>query len=77
MWKKKPVYNYYANSGIYLIKRELLSLIPKNQHFNATDLIRMVVDRGGKVVRFPLMGYWIDIGKLEDYKKAQEFAKHL
>lgn len=75
--EEKPVYNYYANSGIYLIKRELLSLIPKNQYFNATDLIRMVVGRGGKVVRFPLMGYWIDIGKLEDYKKAQEFAKHL
>lgn len=75
--EEKPVYNFYANSGIYLIKRELLSLIPENQYFDATDFIRLLVERGGKVVRFPLMGYWIDIGKPEDYKKAQEFAKHL
>ncbi len=75
--EEKPVYNYYANSGIYLIKRELLLLIPVNQYFDATDFIHMVIERGGKVVCFPLMGYWIDIGKPEDYKKAQEFAKHL
>lgn len=75
--EEKPIYNYYANSGIYLIKREMLSLIPENQYFDATDFIRLIVERGGKVVRFPLMGYWIDIGKPEDYKKAQELVKHL
>ena len=30
-----------------------------------------------KVVRFPITGYWIDIGKHEDYKKAQDLVKHL
>jgi len=30
-----------------------------------------------KVVRFPLIGYWIDIGKPEDYKKVQELVKHI
>ena len=75
--KEKPTYNYYANSGIYLIKRKLLDLIPDGVFFNATDFMEMLIREGYNVIRFPLVGYWIDIGKHEDYKKAQEFVKHL
>lgn len=75
--KEKPTYNYYANAGIYLIKRELLNLIPDNTFYNATDLIETLISTNRKVVRYPLTGYWIDIGKLEDYQKAQELVKHL
>jgi dTDP-glucose pyrophosphorylase len=75
--KEKPKYNYYANSGIYLIKRSILDLIPDETFFDATDLIEMLILRGYNVVRFPLVGYWIDIGKHEDYKKAQDFVKYL
>jgi NDP-sugar pyrophosphorylase family protein len=75
--KEKPSYNYYANAGIYLIKRELLDLIPDNKFFNATDFMELLIARNHKVIRFPLTGYWIDIGKHEDYKKAQELVKHL
>lgn len=75
--KEKPSYNYYANAGIYLIKREILNLIPKNKFFNATDLIDLLISNGKKVVRFPLVGYWIDIGKPVDFQKAQDFVKHL
>lgn len=74
---EKPVNNYYANAGIYLIKRSLLDLIPNETFFNATDLIELLVSSGKKVIRFPLLGYWIDIGKHEDYRKAQEFVRHL
>ncbi|HBL32361.1 MAG TPA: nucleotidyltransferase [Porphyromonadaceae bacterium] len=75
--KEKPVYNYYANAGIYLIKKKLLKLIPKNTYCDATDFIEMLIANNHKVIRFPLIGYWIDIGKHEDYKKAQEFIRHL
>jgi len=74
---EKPTYNYYANAGIYLIKKEMLSLIPDNEYFDATDLIELLIARGSKVVRFPITGYWIDIGKTEDYKKANELVKHI
>ncbi len=74
---EKPVNNYYANAGIYLIKRELLDLIPQDTFFNATDFIELLLSKNYKVIRFPLLGYWIDIGKHEDYKKAQDFVKHL
>lgn len=75
--REKPTYNYYANSGIYLIKRKLLDLIPDGGFFNATDFMKKLIHDGFNVIHFPLVGYWIDIGKHEDYKKAQEFVKHL
>ena len=74
---EKPNYNYYANGGIYLIKRELLEEIPDNSFFNATDFMEMLVCEKKNVIRFPLTGYWIDIGKHEDYQRAQEIVKHL
>lgn len=75
--KEKPTYNYYANAGIYLVKKKLLELIPDGEFFNATDFMEMLVSKGFHVVRFPLAGYWIDIGKHEDYRKAQDIARHL
>lgn len=75
--KEKPTYNYYANGGIYLIKKELLNLIPDGDYFDATDLIEAAIVKEHKVIRFPLTGYWIDIGKHADYNKAQELVKHL
>lgn len=75
--KEKPTYNYYANAGIYLIKKELFNLIPDDTFFNATDLIELLISANRKVIRFPLTGYWIDIGKPADYQKAQDLVKHL
>lgn len=74
---EKPTYNYYANAGIYLVKRAILDLIPKDTFFNATDLIEMLISQNRKVVRFPLHGYWIDIGNKDEYAKAQDIVKHL
>lgn len=73
---EKPIYNYYANGGIYLIKRELLEKIPNSTFFNATDFMEMLLHDKKKIIRFPLIGYWIDIGKPEEYIKAQELAKY-
>lgn len=74
---EKPVYNLYANAGIYLIKKEALKYIPEEQVFNATDLIETLVSDYQKVIRYPLTGLWIDIGTPEEYRKAQELIKHL
>ena len=75
--KEKPSFYYYANAGIYLIKRKLLNLIPKDTFYNATDFMDKLIELGKKVIRFPIAGYWIDIGKPEDFKKVQEFARNI
>lgn len=74
---EKPTYNYYANAGIYLIKRRALDEIPDDTFFNATDLIERLIAEGKKVIRFPLNGTWIDIGNPQEYQKANELVKHL
>ena len=74
---EKPTYNYYANAGIYLIKRSALEEIPNDTFFNATDLIEKLICEGKKVIRFPLNGTWIDIGNPQDYAKAKDLVKHI
>lgn len=74
---EKPTYNYYANAGIYLIKRSALNEIPEDTFFNATDLIEKLIAENKKVIRFPLNGTWIDIGNPQEYQKANELVKHL
>ena len=74
---EKPTYNYYANAGIYLIKRSALDEIPEDTFFNATDLIEKLISEGKKVIRFPLNGTWIDIGNPQEYQKANELVKHM
>lgn len=69
--KEKPTYTYYSNGGIYLLKKEVVEMIPRDQFYNATDLIESLIENGKKVVSYPLLGYWLDIGKHEDFKKAQ------
>lgn len=74
---EKPTYNYYANAGIYLIKREVISEIPDDIMFHSTDLIEKLISEGKRVIRFPLNGTWIDIGNPQEYQKANELIKHM
>ncbi len=74
---EKPKYTYYANAGIYLIKRSALEEIPEGVFFNATDLVEKLIKEGKKVIRYPLNGTWIDIGNPQEYQKAQDLVKHL
>ena len=76
-FKEKPTYTHYSNAGIYLMKKEVINKVPKNETFNATDLMEKLIQEGKKVVAYPLVGYWLDIGKHEDYEKAQQDIKQL
>ena len=74
---EKPKYNYYANAGIYLIKKRALAEIPKDTFFHATHLVEKLIAQDKKVIRYPLNGTWIDIGTLQEYERAKELVKHL
>lgn len=75
--KEKPRYTYYSNAGIYLLKKDLLRLIPQGTFFDITDLMDKILALNRKLITYPINGYWLDIGKHEDFKKAQEDIKHL
>ena len=69
--KEKPTYTYYSNGGVYLMKREMLQHIPQNTYFNSTDLMESLIIQKFKVISYPFSGYWLDVGKHEDFEKAQ------
>jgi len=75
--QEKPQLNYYANAGIYLFNIKILEFIPENIKYDATDLISDVIKSGKKVIDSPITGYWIDIGRHEEYNKAKEIVKHI
>jgi dTDP-glucose pyrophosphorylase len=75
--REKPTYTHFSNAGIYIIKKNIIDLIPNNSFYNATDLMEQVINSGGKVAAYPLIGYWLDIGRHDDYIKAQEDINHI
>lgn len=74
---EKPKYNYYANAGIYLIKKRALAEIPEDTFFHATHLVEKLIAQGKNVIRYPLNGTWIDIGTPQEYQKAKDLVKHM
>lgn len=76
-FKEKPTYTHYSNAGIYLMKKEVIDNVPQNEVFNATDLMEKLIQDNKNVVAYPLVGYWLDIGKHDDFEKAQQDIKQI
>lgn len=70
--EEKPTYNYFANGGVYMMRRELLARIPKGEYLDAPDFIEKLIADGLSVELFPVEGRWIDIGSPDDYRAANE-----
>ncbi len=75
--KEKPTYTYYSNAGIYIFKKELISLIPDNLKFNATDFLEVAIAASKNVMHYNILNYWLDIGKPNDFTKAQQDIKNI
>lgn len=71
---EKPTYNYFANAGIYMLRREAINLIRKGERLDATDLIELLLRRGERVAMYKIDGKWIDIGSPDDYRHACEIS---
>ncbi len=76
-FKEKPKYTYYSNGGIYLIKKAILNRIPSDVLYNSTDLMQALIDSGMKLISYPIHEYWLDIGKHDDFEKAQTDIKQI
>lgn len=70
--REKPRITFLVNAGIYLLEPSVLQYIPESGRYDMTDLINRLLQQGETVVGFPVMEYWLDIGRLDDFQKAQE-----
>jgi NDP-sugar pyrophosphorylase family protein len=69
--REKPSLDFFINAGAYLLEPWTLDLIPEGRRFDMTDLILKLLESGRQVVSFPIVEYWLDVGRQEDYQKAQ------
>ncbi len=68
---EKPEYDLLINTGIYILNKALLELVPPDVPFNMTELISKAKAQGYKVGAFPVHEQsWIDIGQWDEYQKA-------
>jgi NDP-sugar pyrophosphorylase family protein len=74
---EKPTYHYSVSMGIYLFEPEILKYIPKNERLDLPELVIKLMQDGKKVNVFNFDGYWLDIGRHDDYDRAiEEFSVH-
>lgn len=69
---EKPSYDYTVSMGIYVFEPRVLEYIPADQYLDFPDLVLKMIAAGEKVVAYPFDGYWMDLGRPDDYQKANE-----
>lgn len=69
--QEKPEYTFMINTGVYMVDKEALRLIPERSHFDMTDLIGALIEDNKKVITYPVNeSDYIDVGQWENYKKT-------
>lgn len=70
--EEKPDIVTYALAGIYVMNPEALKFIPKDTYYGIDKLIQSLLNTENGVTKYNISEYWLDIGRMDDYKKAQE-----
>ena len=68
---EKPTYRYFVNAGIYIISNHIINSLPKNERLDMPTLFEIKQQAGFKTLKFPIHEYWLDVGRHDDFNKAQ------
>lgn len=74
---EKPTYEYIISGGMYCLSPKVLSFIPNDQYYEITELFEVAIRKGLKVQSYVIDDYWMDIGRIEDYKRINEDIKEI
>jgi NDP-sugar pyrophosphorylase family protein len=74
---EKPTYKYSVSTGVYIFEPQVLDYIPPNQRLDLPELVLRLKHHDYPVNVYRFDGYWLDIGRHDDYEKAiEEFSTH-
>jgi len=73
-FKEKPILTHIVSTGIYLVQPTVIDLIPSGVPFGFDNLMHCMLSRGWPVRTFMHDGLWLDIGRVEDFQRAQEMV---
>ncbi len=68
--KEKPIQKFFVSAGIYMLSPDILSLIPDDEYFDMPTLFDKIILEKYNAISFPIREYWLDIGRMSDYEKA-------
>ena len=68
--EEKPVHSFFVSGGIYVLDQSALELIPNDEFYDMPTLFENIIEHKMKSVSFPIREYWLDIGRLEEFEKA-------
>lgn len=68
--EEKPKQHFFISGGIYVIDPAVLDCIPMNEYYDMPSLFDHLLERGVKASVFPIQEYWIDIGRMDDFERA-------
>jgi NDP-sugar pyrophosphorylase family protein len=68
---EKPQFDFLVSMGVYVLEPAAVASIPVGQRFDLPDLVTALVARGERVATHEHTGYWLDIGRPDDYERAQ------
>lgn len=71
-FREKPEFTFDVSMGVYVMNRDVLELVPSRTHFGFDDLMLTMLEKKCPAKIFPYAGYWLDIGRPDDYEKANE-----
>lgn len=68
--KEKPIHRSFVNAGIYVLSPEVFDDIPYGEFYDMPTLFEQLIEKGKKTAVFPIREYWLDIGRMDDFEKA-------
>jgi dTDP-glucose pyrophosphorylase len=67
---EKPRQRFLINAGIYVLEPETLAFVPPNTSYDMPDLFEELIRKGYETIVFPIHEYWMDIGRVDDFERA-------
>ncbi|MEF1192780.1 sugar phosphate nucleotidyltransferase, partial [Vibrio parahaemolyticus] len=68
---EKPIQRFFVNAGIYVVSPRVIQSVPKNHHIDMPTLLEQHMNERENVLMFPIHEYWLDIGRMDDFNRAQ------
>jgi len=68
--EEKPVHKFFVSAGIYMLEASCIEAIPKDEFYDMPTLFEKLIAEGKNSISFPLREYWLDIGRMNEYEKA-------
>jgi dTDP-glucose pyrophosphorylase len=69
---EKPIQQFFINAGIYVVSPRVIQSVPHNHCIDMPTLLEQHIEERDNVFMFPIYEYWLDIGRLDDFERAQQ-----